>query len=141
MSSDETIPLSNQGCCPTGVPKAAEWDLLLSTYSLIIVINIASVKRKIIKPKYPVACSRSVGAAGERDLLWSNYAFVCGGSAGELCLSCAAPIAPALGLSRVPDVTRQAGFEPGSGPNRPKPKGHPYPDKPLQTQLHRSNGL
>ena len=92
MSSDETIPLSNQGCCPTGVPKAAEWDLLLSTYSLIIVINIASVKRKIIKPKYPVACSRSVGAAGERDLLWSNYAFVCGGSAGELCLSCAAPI-------------------------------------------------
>ena len=37
----------------------------------LIVINIASVKRKIIKPKYPVACSRSVGAAGERDLLWS----------------------------------------------------------------------
>ena len=70
-----------------------------------------------------------------------EYAFVCGGSAGELCLSCAAPIALALGLSRVPDVTRQAGFEPGSGPNRPKPKGHPYPDKPLQTQLHRSNGL
>ena len=37
----------------------------------LIVINLASVKRKIIKPKYPVACSRSVGAAGERDLLWS----------------------------------------------------------------------
>jgi hypothetical protein len=43
----------------------------------LIVINIASVKRKIIKPKYPVACSRSVGAAGERDLLWSiNYLIV-----------------------------------------------------------------
>ena len=52
----------------------------------------ASNVMKIIKPKYPVACSRSVGAAGERDLLWSNYAFVCGGSAGELCLSCTAPI-------------------------------------------------
>ena len=37
----------------------------------LIVINIASVNLKIIKPKYPVACSRSVGAAGERDLLWS----------------------------------------------------------------------
>ena len=58
----------------------------------LIVINIASVKRKIIKPKYPVACSRSVGAAGERVLLIMEYAFVCGGSAGELCLSCAAPI-------------------------------------------------
>ena len=30
-----------------------------------------SVNLKIIKPKYSVACSRSVGAAGERDLLWS----------------------------------------------------------------------
>ena len=37
----------------------------------LIVISIACVKRKIIKLKYPVACSRSVGAAGERDLLWS----------------------------------------------------------------------
>ena len=37
----------------------------------LIVVNIASVNLKIIKPKYPVACSRSVGAAGERDLLWS----------------------------------------------------------------------
>ena len=46
-------------------------------YYLIIVINIASVNLKIIKPKYPVACSRSVGAAGERDLLWStNYLIV-----------------------------------------------------------------
>ena len=35
----------------------------------LIVINIASVNLKIINPKYPVACSRSVGAAGERDLL------------------------------------------------------------------------
>ena len=38
-----------------------------------IVINIASVNLKIIKPKYPVACSRSVGAAGERDLLIMEY--------------------------------------------------------------------
>ena len=37
----------------------------------LIVISIACVKRKIIKLKYPVACSRSVGAAGERDLLRS----------------------------------------------------------------------
>ena len=35
----------------------------------LIVINIASANLKIIKSKYPVACSRSVGAAGERDLL------------------------------------------------------------------------
>ena len=39
----------------------------------LIVINLASVKRKIIKPKYPVACSRSVGAARERNLLWSMH--------------------------------------------------------------------
>ena len=49
----------------------------------LIVINIASVNLKIIKPKYPVACSRSVGAAGERDLLWSVLLCVAGGSAGE----------------------------------------------------------
>jgi hypothetical protein len=39
----------------------------------LIVISIACVKRKIIKLKYPVACSRSVGAAGERDLLIMEY--------------------------------------------------------------------
>ena len=57
----------------------------------LIVINIASVNLKIIKPKYPVACSRSVGAAGERDLLWSMIR-CCGGSACVQCLSCAAPV-------------------------------------------------
>jgi hypothetical protein len=73
-------PAVLKGCCP--VRAAAEWDLSLNTTS--------SVNLKIIKPKYPVACSRSVGAAGERDLLLSNYAFVCGGSAGELCSACLA---------------------------------------------------
>ena len=47
-------------------------DITIGHRFVLIVINIASVKRKIIKPKYPVACSRSVGAAGERDSLWSK---------------------------------------------------------------------
>ena len=57
------VPASNYGIS-SGMGFIIEYYL--------IVINIASVKRKIIKPKYPVACSRSVGAAGERDLLWSK---------------------------------------------------------------------
>jgi hypothetical protein len=48
-------------------PSKHSTDLLWST-KYLIVISIACVKRKIIKLKYPVACSRSVGAAGERDL-------------------------------------------------------------------------
>jgi hypothetical protein len=57
----------------------------------LIVINIAFVNLKIIKPKYPVACSRSVGAAGEQVLLWSMI-WCCGGSACTQCLSCATPV-------------------------------------------------
>ena len=53
---------------PGGVGQADQQFLYVQ---YLIVINIASVNLKIIKPKYPVACSRSVGAAGERDLLWS----------------------------------------------------------------------
>ena len=51
---------------PGGVGLADQQFLYVQ---YLIVINIASVNLKIINPKYPVACSRSVGAAGERDLL------------------------------------------------------------------------
>jgi hypothetical protein len=61
-------------------------------YYLIIVINIASVNHKIIKPKYSVACSRSVGAAGERDLLWSMLLCVAAQLVCRQCLSCAFPV-------------------------------------------------
>ena len=51
-----------------GPTKGSGIGFIIEYY--LIVINIASVNLKIIKPKYPVACSRSVGAAGERDLLY-----------------------------------------------------------------------
>ena len=81
----------------------------------LIVINIASVNLKIIKPKYLVACSRSVGAAGERVLLIMEYAFVGGGIAGELCLSCAAPIVietSVMDITCDPVSIRVQGFDP-----------------------------
>ena len=43
----------------------------------LIVINIASANLKIINPKYLVACSRSVGAAGEGDLLIMEFLCFC----------------------------------------------------------------
>ena len=80
----------------------------------LIVISIACVKRKIIKPKYPVACSRSVGAAGERDLLWSMI-WCCGGSACVQCLSCAAPVVietSVMNKTCDPVSIRVQGFDP-----------------------------
>ena len=65
--------LSLRVCCgneyaqPQGSTFEAQHVFLWSA-NYLIVISIACVKRKIIKLKYTVACSRSVGAAGERDL-------------------------------------------------------------------------
>jgi hypothetical protein len=64
--------LSLRVCCgneyaqPQGSTFEAQHGFIMEYY--LIVISIACVKRKIIKLKYPVACSGSVGAAGERDL-------------------------------------------------------------------------
>ena len=70
-------PMGLQVLVPVG-RRSHRWDFsigfIIEYY--LIVINIASVKRKIIKPKYPVACSRSVGAAWGTGFIMEYYLIV-----------------------------------------------------------------